>query len=185
IGRIVEGEGGAGTAEMRATGVTLAGPARQELQWSAKDPARLEFPVSVPTPGTRPDGKPAIADVTFRFAVERAADHATDGAEVKLPGRDDRGRSSIRLLKELSVNGAGGTGRAGGVGATLELPALPEPARPGSVRRSVLISDQPALVRMAAGLDFLLAYPYGCTEQRLSRARAELALTRLRDLLRE
>ncbi|HEY6320362.1 MAG TPA: MG2 domain-containing protein, partial [Thermoanaerobaculia bacterium] len=194
IGRIVEGEGGAGTAEMRATGVTLAGPARQELQWSAKDPARLEFPVSVPTPGTRPDGKPALADVTFRFAVERAADHATDGAEVKLPVRDDRRRISIRLLKELSVNGAGstggasGTGRAGsasGVGATLELPALPEPARPGSVRRSVLISDQPALVRMAAGLDFLLAYPYGCTEQRLSRARAELALTRLRDLLRE
>ncbi len=51
------------------------------------------------------------------------------------------------------------------------------------MRRSVLVSDQPALVRMAAGLDFLLAYPYGCTEQRLSRARAELALTRLRDLL--
>jgi uncharacterized protein YfaS (alpha-2-macroglobulin family) len=191
IGRIVEGEGGAGTAEMRATGVTLAGPARQELQWSAKDPARLEFPVSVPTPGTRPDGKPALADVTFRFAVERAADHATDGAEVKLPVRDDRRRISIRLLKELAVNGAGGaggaggTGNASGAGATLELPALPEPARPGSVRRSVLISDQPALVRMAAGLDFLLAYPYGCTEQRLSRARAELALTRLRDLLRE
>ncbi|HXO29199.1 MAG TPA: hypothetical protein VOA80_17750, partial [Thermoanaerobaculia bacterium] len=150
-----------------------------------------------------PDGKPELADVTFRFAVERAADHATDGAEVKLPVRDDRRRISIRLLKELSVNGAGGasgtggasgsggasatgsTGSAGGMGATLELPALPEPARPGSVRRSVLISDQPALVRMAAGLDFLLAYPYGCTEQRLSRARAELALTRLRDLLKE
>jgi alpha-2-macroglobulin len=188
IGRVVEGEGGAGTAEMRATGVTLAGPARQELQWSAKEPARLEFPVSVPTPGTRPDGKPALADVTFRFAVERAADHATDGAEVKLPVRDDRRRISIRLLKELSANGAGGAGGAGGTGGagpTLELPALPEPARPGSVRRSVLVSDQPALVRMAAGLDFLLAYPYGCTEQRLSRARAELALTRLRDLLKE
>jgi len=188
ISRVVEGEGGAGSAEMRATGVTLAGPARQELQWSAKEPARLEFPVSVPTPGTRPDGKPAVADVTFRFAVERAADHATDGAEVKLPVRDDRRRIRIRALRELSANGAGGaggTGGTGGAGPTLELPALPEPARPGSVRRSVLVSDQPALVRMAAGLDFLLAYPYGCTEQRLSRARAELALTRLRDLLKE
>jgi uncharacterized protein YfaS (alpha-2-macroglobulin family) len=36
---------------------------------------------------------------------------------------------------------------------------------------------------MAAGLDFLLAYPYGCTEQRLSRARAQLALAKFRDLL--
>jgi hypothetical protein len=173
IGRIVEGEGGAGAAEMRATGVNLAGPARQQLQWSAKDPARIEFPVSVPTPGYRPDGKPAYADVTFRFAVERTSDHAGDGAEVKLPLRDDRRRITIRLQKDLAA------------GATLELPALPEAARPGSVRRSVVASDQPALVRMAAGLDFLLAYPYGCTEQRLSRARAELALIRLRDLLGE
>jgi alpha-2-macroglobulin len=173
IGRIVEGEGGPGAAEIRATGVELAGPARQELRWNAKDPARIEFPVSVPTPAFGPDGKPARADVTFRFAVERASDHATDGAEVKLPLRDDRRRITIRLLRDLADGG------------TLELPALPEPARPGSVRRSVLVSDQPALVRMAAGLDFLLAYPYGCTEQRLSRARAELALTRLRDLLGE
>jgi uncharacterized protein YfaS (alpha-2-macroglobulin family) len=174
IGRIVEGEGGAGVAEMRATGVTLGGPPRQDLQWNPKDPARIEFPVTVPTPGYKPDGKPAYADVTFRFAVQRAADQASDGAEVKLPVRDDRRRISIRLFKDLTAGGAGGT---------LELPALPEPARPGSVRRSVLVSDQPALVRMAAGLDFLLDYPYGCTEQRLSRARAELALTRLRDLL--
>ncbi|HLX09482.1 MAG TPA: MG2 domain-containing protein [Thermoanaerobaculia bacterium] len=171
IGRVVEGEGGAGVAEMRAAGVTLGGPARQELRWSAKDPARIEFPVTVPTPAMRTDGKPAATEVTFRFAVERTADHASDGAEVKLPLRDDRRRISIRLLKELAAGGS------------LELPPLPEPARPGSVRRSVLVSDQPALVRMAAGLDFLLEYPYGCTEQRLSRARAELALTRLRDLL--
>jgi uncharacterized protein YfaS (alpha-2-macroglobulin family) len=181
IGRIVEGEGGAGVAEMRATGVTLGGPAHQDLTWNPKDPARIEFPVTVPTPGFKPDGKPAYTDVTFRFAVQRAADQASDGAEVKLPVRDDRRRISIRLLKDLAAGGgAGGTGDAG---TTLELPALPEPARPGSVRRSVLVSDQPALVRMAAGLDFLLDYPYGCTEQRLSRARAELALTRLRDLL--
>jgi uncharacterized protein YfaS (alpha-2-macroglobulin family) len=173
IGRIVEGEGGAGSAEMRASGVTLGGAGRQDLQWSAKEPVRIEFPVAVQTPPLRPDGKLAYADVTFRFAVERAADHATDGAEVKLPVRDDRRRATIRLMKDLAGGG------------TLELPALPEPARPGTVRRSVLASDQPALVRIAAGLDFLLAYPYGCTEQRLSRARAELALTRLRDLLRE
>jgi uncharacterized protein YfaS (alpha-2-macroglobulin family) len=173
IGRIVEGEGGAGSAEMRATGVTLGGPARQSLQWNPKDPARIEFPVAVQTPGYDKEGKLAYSEVTFRFAVERAADHATDGSEVKLPVRDDRRRITIRLLKDLAA------------GATLELPALPEPARPGTVRRSVLASTQPALVRMAAGLDFLLDYPYGCTEQRLSRARAELALARLRDLLAE
>jgi hypothetical protein len=38
---------------------------------------------------------------------------------------------------------------------------------------------------MAAGLDFLTQYPYGCTEQRLSRARAEMALKRFRALLHQ
>jgi hypothetical protein len=36
---------------------------------------------------------------------------------------------------------------------------------------------------MAAGLDFLQAYPYGCTEQRLSRAEAFLAVRAFRDVL--
>ncbi|HVT57480.1 MAG TPA: MG2 domain-containing protein [Thermoanaerobaculia bacterium] len=173
IGRIVEGEGGAGAAEARATGAELAGPARKELQWNAQEPARLEFPVTVPTPPYRKDGKLAYSEVTFRFAVERSSDHATDATENKLPIRDDRRRVTVRLLQDLAA------------GAALPVPALPEAARPGSVRRALLVSDQPALVRMAAGLDFLLGYPYGCTEQRLSRARAELALRRFRELLHE
>ena len=52
----------------------------------------------------------------------------------------------------------------------MAIPEVAGPVRPGTVRRSLLVSDQPALVRMAAGLDFLLGYPYGCTEQRISRA---------------
>ena len=57
--------------------------------------------------------------------------------------------------------------------------------RPGTVRRELLVSSQPELVRMAAGLDFLLRYPYGCTEQQLSRARAYVALKKFRKLLRQ
>ena len=68
-------------------------------------------------------------------------------------------------------------------GLPLAIPEVREAARPGTVRRSILVSDQPGLVRMAAGLDFLLNYPFGCTEQRISRARAQIALTKFRDLL--
>src|SRR5206468_620801 len=70
-------------------------------------------------------------------------------------------------------------------GAPVALPAVPEAARPGTVRRTVLVSDQPALLRMAAGLDFFQGYPYGCTEQRLSRAAAFLALRKFRGVLSE
>ena len=37
---------------------------------------------------------------------------------------------------------------------------------------------------MAAGLSFLMEYPYGCTEQRVSLARAQLAMKRFREVLR-
>jgi uncharacterized protein YfaS (alpha-2-macroglobulin family) len=111
--------------------------------------------------------------VTFRIAVERSADGARDAFEIDLPVRDDRERVTRRLLKEVAA------------GAPLDLPAVPEKVRPGTLRRSVLVSDQPALVRMAAGLDFLRGYPYGCTEQQISRARAYVALRSLRDLLKQ
>jgi uncharacterized protein YfaS (alpha-2-macroglobulin family) len=68
-------------------------------------------------------------------------------------------------------------------GVAARLAPLPEPARPGTARRRLLVSDQAALVKMAAGLDFLMGYPYGCTEQRISEARAHLAFAKFRDLL--
>ncbi|MBW8874214.1 MAG: alpha-2-macroglobulin [Acidobacteria bacterium] len=172
IGRIVEGDAGPGKAEIRVQGVELGGPAKKTFTWTDQ-PERLEFPVTVPTPPFKADGTLAYDRVAFTFGVERTADGASDAFEVKLPVRDDRRPIQIRLMKELAA------------GSPLAIPALPEPARPGSVRRSVLVSDQAALVRMAAGLDFFNQYPYGCTEQRLSQARAEMALKRFRVLLHQ
>jgi uncharacterized protein YfaS (alpha-2-macroglobulin family) len=172
IGRIVEGDLGPGQAEVRVQGIELGGPAKKTFTWTAQ-PERLEFPVSVPTPPFKADGTLAYNEVGFTFGVQRNGDGASDAFEVKLPVREDRRPVLVRMMKELGAGGA------------LAIPAIPEPARPGSIRRSVLVSDQAALVRMAAGLDFFNQYPYGCTEQRLSQARAEMALKRFRALLHQ
>jgi len=173
IGRIVEGAGGPGAAEVRAEGVRLSGPTRQELSWVPGRPERLEFPVEVETPPYTPEGQLTRRSVTFRIGVERASDKASDAFEVKLPIREDRAPITMRLLQELKP------------GTALSIPEIPQKARPGTVRREVVVSSQPELVRMAAGLDFLLRYPYGCTEQQLSRARAYVALKKFRKLLRQ
>jgi uncharacterized protein YfaS (alpha-2-macroglobulin family) len=172
IGRIIEGDAGPGSAEMKAQGVQLGIPGKKTFTWTDQ-PERIEYPVTVPTPPYKADGTLAYDSVAFTFGVERTADGASDAFEVKLPVRDDRRPVIVRMMKEL------------GAGATLPVPALPEPARPGSIRRSVLVSDQAALVRMAAGLDFFNQYPYGCTEQRVSHARSEMALKRFRGLLHQ
>jgi uncharacterized protein YfaS (alpha-2-macroglobulin family) len=171
IGRVVEGAGGPGTAEMRAEGVKLVGSARKTFSFEKGKPERIEFPVEVETPSYTADGRLSRTRIAFRMAVARDSDGARDAFEVSLPIRDDRERVTRRMMKDLTA------------GKRIDLPAVTEPVRPGTLKRSILVSGQPALVRMAAGLDFLLEYPYGCTEQKVSRARAYVALEKFRDLL--
>jgi hypothetical protein len=171
VGRIVEGEGGPGTAEARFEGVTAAGETRRKLEWVPNRATRLDFPVAVPTPGYDAEGRLARRDVVLSIGAQRGADGAGDAFEVRLPLRDDRERIRLSSLATLVP------------GVPFALPEPGEPARAGTLRRSLLIASEPGIVELAAGLDFLLVYPYGCTEQRLSTARAQVALARFRDLL--
>ncbi|MCB9741529.1 MAG: alpha-2-macroglobulin [Alphaproteobacteria bacterium] len=171
IGRVVEGEGGAGQAVMKAEGLSLSGEAKQSVSWVPNTPERLAFPVTVDDPGYTPEGRPARESVSVTVAVERAADGASDAFQVSLPIQPDRDAVVERLLAEL------------GPGQRVELPAIPGAAREGTYRRSVMVADHPGIVKMASGLEFLVQQPYGCTEQRLSRARALIALQDFRALL--
>jgi uncharacterized protein YfaS (alpha-2-macroglobulin family) len=173
IGRIVEGSGGPGTAEISVEGVELSGPSRKELTWVEGKPEQITFPVEVSTPSPKGSFEESIQEVSFRIAVERISDMASDAFEVKLPVLPDREKTVLRSLTEL------------GAGNPVQIEAIPEKIRSGSLRRSILISDQPALVRMAAGLSFMLEYPYGCTEQQISRARVFIALRNFRTLLNQ
>jgi len=165
VGRIVEGEGGAATAELLAKGVEVSGGAKRALVLKLNEPQRIEYQVTVPTPPVSAQGEVAYDKVGFTVAVERSADKARDAFEVQLPVRADRVKLTQRRLIDIKP------------GASAELPEITEPVRAGSLRRSLVASDQPALVRMAAGLSFLMSYPHNCTEQRVSRARAFLAFT--------
>lgn len=171
IGRVVEGPGGPGLASVKATGLTLEGADTRRFDWVANRPQRLDFAVQVPTPEYTPEGEVSLEQVRLLCAVQRTGDGARDAFEVVLPLRPDRSPVRKRLIGDLAP------------GASLKLPEVSESARPGTVRRTLLISDQPALVRMAAGLSYLMEYPYGCTEQRLSRARAYVGLKQLTELL--
>ena len=164
IGRIVEGGGGAGQAQMSVQGLELMEPNTKQFTWQPKVPQRLYYQLRVPTPAYDTKGELSLREVSVKVGVERQQDQARDAFEVKLPLRPDRDRITQRLLKEIAPQ------------QSIEVPTLGEAARPGSVRREVLLSNQALLVRMAAGLDYLMDYPFGCTEQQLSRARVVIAL---------
>ena len=169
----MEGKGGPGLAEYQVQGAKQAGLSKQVLSWVENRPQRIEFPVEVAAPSYTPEGKPVITDVVFKVAVVRTSDNAKDAFEVKLPIREDRVRVSKRMLSELKFE------------EPFLIPAVSEEVRPGTLSRSVLISDQPGLIKMAAGLDFMMQYPYGCTEQQISRGRVYIALRKFRALLKQ
>lgn len=171
IGRIVEGEGGDGLASIHCEGLQIEGPAQKSFVWQQNRPQRIEYQANVPTPGYTPKGRPMMNEVTVKLGVERTKDHGRDAFEVKLPIQADRKPVHQRQIQELNAN------------TPVILPQIKEKTRPGTLKRSLLVARQPALARMAAGLDYLLSYPHGCTEQRISRARAILAAKKFRDLM--
>jgi alpha-2-macroglobulin len=170
IGRVVEGDGGPGRAEIRVEGLTLSGPPAQNFTWE-KAPKRIEVPVEVPAPAYTESGRLERDEVKLTFGVERSADKAHDAFAVSLPIRPDRDPVKRREVVELAP------------GAPYTLPAVTEPYRPGTLKRSLTVAAEPALLRLAAGLDYLRDYPFGCTEQRISLARAEIAARRFHGLM--
>jgi uncharacterized protein YfaS (alpha-2-macroglobulin family) len=165
IGRIVEGPDGAGRAALNADNLTIEGAKEQNLTWADKRPARVDFRVRVP------ELQPGHATARLRFLLQRNADKAGDAVEIALPIRPDRPPVRTHRVADLMP------------GQAIEQLPPSEPLRPQSFAASVTLASDPALVRLIGGLDYLLRYPYGCTEQRISLAASELALQPFAPLL--
>ncbi|ARN83567.1 MG2 domain-containing protein [Methylocystis bryophila] len=165
VARVVEGAGGGGSASIVAKGLELAGATTQKLDWPQGKPARVALRASVPKP------KAGVETVKLGFRIERDADHAKDAVEVDLPIKPDRIPTQRFEVVEI------------GPGETKTLSPIDEPIRPASFSRRIVFAGDPAVAKLVAGLNALVQYPYGCTEQRVSLARAALALKAFSPLL--
>ncbi len=161
IGRVVEGEGGPGQVELQVEGLEVDGEMRRSVDWVKDQPEQLYFPMKVPASSLADD---ETGQVKVQLAVKREIDGAMDAFEVTLPIKDDRERRRLEKFMPVKPD------------ETISFTALEEEPRPGTVRQSVMLTYQPALVKMLAGLDYLAGYPYGCVEQRISQLISELAL---------
>jgi hypothetical protein len=171
LGRVVEGKGGPGGAQVEVEGLLLEGSDTADLTWRDDDVARVAWAVTVPTPPATEGGSLSRSIVRVKIAARRSEDGASDAVETILPLLDDRRTVFSRMLADL------------GPGSTIEVPGLSEEARAGSVRRGIVLADHPGLVRMAASLDVQVARPARSTGQRLARARTWLGLGNLREPL--
>ena len=134
---------------------------RRELDLGAEQPERIEFPVTVPTPPRDADGQPV---------VDRGARSAwASSAPPTAPATRSRSRLPVRDDRERRRHARSRTWRRA---RRSRCPRSPRRRGRAPCGASSCCRASPALVRMAAGLDFLRDYPYGCTEQRIEpRAR--------------
>lgn len=169
VGRIVEGDGGAGDARLKTTGLEIGSEPTVDVTWDLLRARRFGWPVTAPTPALDANGEPERDTVRVEVAALRKADGVGDAFAIDLPLLPDRAPVFSRRVIDLEP------------GAPVELTPPTEAARPGSLRRTLVLSTRPALVKMAGALDTLTRHPDGNTEQRVSRARALLASKVLRE----
>ncbi len=171
VARVVEGTGGTGLYSMKTSGaniLTTAG-AKAELTGNVTLPDKEALPIyldmEIPAPGYDDKGEALLDSVTFQIAVQRSKDKAGDAFQIKIPLLPDRRAIITETFARLTADSA----------VTWE--ALKERPRPNTLNRQLIVSDQLAILKSLAALRYLIQYPHGCAEQRISRAYPSLAYT--------
>jgi len=157
IARVVEGAGGAGREAIQADNLKILGPPTQDFSWDGARPARIETALAVP------DLPYGSNTARIQLAVQRRSDQAGDAVQLDLPILPDRPLEHRRSVFTTGTD-------------ALNIPPPAETLRPAPYQRRVTVATDPELVRLIAGMNFLLRDPTGGTEQLMSLARAELAL---------
>jgi uncharacterized protein YfaS (alpha-2-macroglobulin family) len=166
IARVVEGSGGAAQAELKlGGGLTLASgadSAQLSVRLDDKLPTRLYFPLKAPLSlAAAPD-----STVSITLGAGRLSDGAKDAFMIQLPVR----RDTITKTLESTVIPKK-------TGETFDFPAPREDARKGSTVQTLYLASQPELIQVLRSLRFQASYPYGCTEQRIAKAQAPIAMS--------
>ncbi len=118
----------------------------QKVKLEPEKVARLSWPAKILTPGT---GK---------ISVKAIGQTAGDAMEIKLPIR------ALGVPVFISRSGC-----LTGEDETIELPfRYPQDASPGSIKMSVHLASS-SLASVLGNFSSLIDYPYGCTEQTMSR----------------
>ncbi len=159
VARLVEGAEGPGVVDIKITGAIEGKAGSQEkIELKANKALSVLTPATVKSVTT---GKDSV--LTVRVDVTRLSDKAGDAFEVKLPLLPDRAIEKRSLFTTFEP----------GKSNALEFPEKP---RTGTGSQTVVFTNQPGLLELASGLEYLSAYPHGCLEQRMSQVSPDLAL---------
>jgi len=162
VARLVEGAEGPASIDIKVTGAVEGTPiASTKIDLKAAKAQSVLTPVTVKAVPTI-----AATSITVRMDVTRQSDKAGDAFEVKLPLLPDRTVEKFSWIETLQP------------GKT-QMKPFPEPARPGTITQSFVVTSLPGVLELASGLEYLSEYPHGCLEQRMSQVAPDLVLGKM------
>ncbi|MBI4650608.1 hypothetical protein HY745_04845 [Candidatus Desantisbacteria bacterium] len=164
IGRIVEGEGGAGLCSIETEGLTIENNKVKKIDWLLNKPKQIYYNFNVNTHIFNDKGLLIDNKVKIKMSVIRNSDNKGDAFEITLPLKDDRKQIIQQKFVNLEKN------------KKISFSEIKEKYRKNSLRRTALISNQIRILKMASSIQYLINFPYGCTEQKISRVYPALAL---------
>ena len=162
IARIVEGDKGQGSFLINADGLTILSDHKQDtwhkFTFPGKKAKTLFAEMEVNSPGYGEDCKPKRDSIRFQMAVKKADENKGDAFAVSIPLLPDRNpvtREYEGLVTKDSV---------------FSFDKIDLRLRPHTLSRQLLFYSDLPLLKILAGLRYLMEYPYGNTEQKISRA---------------
>jgi alpha-2-macroglobulin len=164
IGRIVVGEGGNGNVKIEATNAVISGKTMLDVDWKPDTAQKFFFPMKINSAMYSKDGLVANNVLRIKMAVSRLKDEATDAFEVTIPIKEDVTGINSGFMKEMVKN------------SVFDIPEPEYKPRTGSLKQDILFTSEMPVLKAVYGMEYLLEYPYGCLEQKISKAYSALLL---------
>ncbi|NLE00720.1 MAG: hypothetical protein GX640_12700, partial [Fibrobacter sp.] len=165
IARIVEGSGGDGFYSIKTDGLTIEKNKGKDgwvpFTFPDKKALPLYIEMQVPTPGYDDEGRLKRDSISLQMAVRKAKSNKGDAFEVKIPLLTDREPVTREIISLMPKDSA------------VVFPGITEKLRPNTLMRQVTVCDR--IVKVISALRYLIEYPHGCAEQRVSRVYPSVA----------
>jgi len=164
IARVVEGEGGKGIYSIETKGVDiLKGEEKGTITLPSKEALPLYADMEARAPGYDEKGELLIDSISIKIALQRSYDKAGDAFQVKIP---------LLLDREPIVTDTFGIVKGD---SAFYWKTLFDTPRKNTLHRDLIVSDKLAILKVLSALSFLMHYPHGCIEQKVSYAYPALA----------
>lgn len=158
VARVVEGPGGTATYSIETQGLKLiSGSGSSDVNLDSQKPLPVRSNLLVLDAGFDSTGNAVRDSVKVKMAIVRRSDNASDAFVVNLPLKNDRQMIYEDIFADVTP------------GKPFSIPASPV-ARPNTLMRHLIISDNMSILKAVSAMTSLVQYPHGCAEQKVSRA---------------